>query len=129
MIGPPLLFTGLEWISYDMSFRMHAKETVGIVTKYYYSCTEDVGCARWIEVKFMDMTGKNITAEPDVSKQYWVGQSVPILYDPENPINVRVNEGFPFLSLVFIIIGAFGSIMFIIILRPSLLSTFHKHTQ
>lgn len=62
--------------------------------------------------KFTDIKGRELTVRSSSSsKSYFVGDSIPILYDAKNPLEAKVDE--PLMLYIFPLITGFVGILFL----------------
>lgn len=94
------------------SFLNTAQEAQGTVVQMVYSHSSDGGGGYAPVFTFRTITGQEITASENLYSnppQFKVGQTVTVLYDPENPNRARIKKGFN-LYFVPVLLGFLGLI-------------------
>ena len=95
VIGLVILVGSFIWINHTSNFLDQCLETKGIVVQLNWDYDEGVAHAYPVFQFINQNTGEEITAQGSSGSNppdYHVGQEVDILYNPENPYDVKVNS-------------------------------------
>ncbi len=88
VVGLLLLAVAGWLVSSTFELERNGVHTEGVVVQLALS-----GSSHYPVFKFKDLKGRELTVRSSVSsKDYFVGDPIPILYNPASPLDARVNE-------------------------------------
>lgn len=95
LIGGLLFAIGAFLFFRTRAFISKAQEVKGTVTEMVYSHSSEGGGGYSPVYQFKTITGKIVTVQDSLSSsppQFEVGQTIDVLYDPENPQSARIKK-------------------------------------
>lgn len=125
VIGIGLMSGAILFFINGMQFRQSAVNITGEIADIMYSCDKDGDIDHEVFVTYT-FEGKEYERVRinEYSSSMYVGKSISLLCDPDNPWNVRTESSTFF---VFIILMLMGVIFFVIGAVPAVISIMNKH--
>ena len=110
LVGGLLAAIGVFFFLSTRIFISKAQEVQGTVIKMVWSSSSDGGGGYSPVYQFRAITGQMITVQDSLSSSppmFQVGQTIDVLYDPENPQDARIKK---WMSLYFVslLLGGMG---------------------
>ena len=124
IIGILLLIVGIYFLFKPITFNDYRTQTTGMVlavnTENTYSITEHKNQQKTrVTVSYQTLNGQSIqfdTTSISPFASYKVGEKVPVMYDPKNPNNADLKDGYtkwyiPILFWIFGLSTLFGGLL------------------
>jgi len=117
LVGFILTALAVFFLLRTRSFMETAEQTQGTVINMLYSRSSDGGGGYSAVYRFRTITGQEVEVRDNLSSnppQFKVGQTIDVLYDPENPQSARIKKWFnlyflpALLGFLGIIFGCIG---------------------